>query len=79
MIDRVILDKSIAIVTLTIIGLGIIVSIIDIIKDGYNSFKEKGLKKLFVDCISHIVLAFILIAIVFVIPVCIIYFMYKFI
>ena len=79
MIDRVILDKAIGIVSLIIIGLWIIESIIGIIKDGYKFFKEKGLKKLFINCISHILLAFILIGIVFGIPVCIIYIILKFI
>ena len=79
MIDRVILDKSIGIVSLVLTMLWLIYMIYSIIKDEYKKIKEKGIKKFIINHIRNIFLACILIGIVFGIPVCIIYIILKFI
>lgn len=79
MIDIVILDKAIGIVSLIIVIIWILFLIYEEIKKGYNIIKEKGFKKLIINILRNIILACILIGIVFGIPVCIVYIVIKFI
>ena len=77
MIDRVILDKAIGIVSLIVVSTWIIYGAYTYISDIKKSLIKKGLRKTIIDFIRCIALVFLLIGIVLGIPTVIVYIILK--